>query len=269
MLSDEDKQRIREEEIFRAEVQTSLSQATTPQPFPHRFWAFLNTSLGIWVLSTIVLGGVGGLYTQWRLSREDIERINNLDIEIDGRFEETINAITAQEFKKKDDSPIFVANTLLLPPMGEHMIQPEYANRNMMSLMYELLSRLPVEEQGDIENALVELRQIKSTYLNKELAHEDAMDVMRRTYNLQNSRWKWDKMMTRHMAIYNYPYNLMMRLSAFVSFFGLLFLVSWMFYVARQNRLKTPVPISVQEIQSQGKEDSDQDKAVKVQTGNP
>lgn len=267
MLTEEDKQRIREEEIFRAEVQKSLVQLTSPKPSYQHLWAFFNTSLGIWVLSTVFLGIIGWTYAQWQASRQNTEQINKLDIEIDARLHAAEDTLNSQLFRKKEDSPIYVANVLLLPPMGERMILPEYANRNMRSLMYELLARLPLEEQGAVMMTLPDLQAIENQYLNKELNRDQVAEVRAKLNIFQNSRWKWDKMMQRQMAAYNYPYTLMMRLLVFITFFGLLFLTSWMFYIARQKN--TPEPTSVQEAQPKGKEDSDQDIAVKVQTDNP
>jgi hypothetical protein len=46
--------RLREEEIFRQEVRKELEQVS--QVRRSRVLTFLNTSLGLWLLSTIVVG---------------------------------------------------------------------------------------------------------------------------------------------------------------------------------------------------------------------
>jgi hypothetical protein len=63
MISEEDKRRITEEEVFRLEVRKSLAQEKPPQGTYGVLWTFLNSSLGLWVLSTIVIGCFGWAYT--------------------------------------------------------------------------------------------------------------------------------------------------------------------------------------------------------------
>lgn len=60
MISEEEKTIIREEEIYRQEVRKELSQSRSA------IWVFLNSPFGIWVLSTIIVGSLSFMYTQWK-----------------------------------------------------------------------------------------------------------------------------------------------------------------------------------------------------------
>lgn len=265
MLSEEDKQRIREEEIFRAEVQKSLSQPAPSKSFSGRLWAFLNTSLGIWVLSTIALGAVGWTYTQWQLSRQNVEQINKIDIEIEARLEAAERDL-ANRGLRENEKPFYIANLLLLPPMGERMVQPEFANRNLRSLMYELMNRLPISEQGEVLIALTHVQWLETQYIDKQLTPEETLELQRKFFVIHDTRWRWDKMMSRQSAAYNYPYTLMTRVGLFLFTLLLLFLLSllsnslWRRWKLRRSR-------SLEKPQEQQQENLEQD--VNVQADNP
>jgi hypothetical protein len=66
VLSDEDRQRIRQEEIFRQEIRQDLEKAkASNQSFPRRVVNFLNTGLGLWFLTTVAVGLVSFSYAKW------------------------------------------------------------------------------------------------------------------------------------------------------------------------------------------------------------
>ena len=56
-LSQEDRNRIQAEELFRAEVQRALATDQAGPTRGQRVIRFLNTGLGVWLLSTVVVGG--------------------------------------------------------------------------------------------------------------------------------------------------------------------------------------------------------------------
>jgi hypothetical protein len=65
MLSQDDRERIRAEEIFREEVRASL--AATKRP--NRIWTVLNSAFTLWLLSSVGIGGITWIY-QTRQARE-------------------------------------------------------------------------------------------------------------------------------------------------------------------------------------------------------
>jgi hypothetical protein len=142
MLSDDEKARIREEEIFRAEVQKSLIAKPSG-----RLLSFLNTSLGIWLLSTLVLGLFGWTFAQWQATRANEEQIRKLDAEIETRLE----AANAYLSSATPENALLI---LLNPPGAERALLPEFVNRNLKSLLYELHDRVPFWERPTLLKSL-------------------------------------------------------------------------------------------------------------------
>jgi hypothetical protein len=191
MLSEEDKQRIKEEEIFRLGVQRDIAALVPPAKESKRWWDFLNSAFAIWFLSTIAVTFVGWNYALWQSSQNNAEQIRKIDNEVLGRLEATL-------FYSRHESVFFIANHLLLAPGQDRMIEPEFANRNLKSLLVELKSRAPASEWEDINKAELEVRYIESTYLNKELTGQEYSDFINRLQTIRNGRYWPSKMMGRH-----------------------------------------------------------------------
>jgi hypothetical protein len=66
-LPPDERERIRAEEIFREEVRRELEQHRPPKNLRSKIWNFVNTSLGIWLLSSV---GLGLLVWSWTLVQE-------------------------------------------------------------------------------------------------------------------------------------------------------------------------------------------------------
>ena len=85
-LTDEETERIRLEEQYRNEVRQLLS----PDKKPNQLWTFLNSTFGMWILSAILRGGLGSLYTkhheQHEKQEKDKQAIEKSDLEIGYRF---------------------------------------------------------------------------------------------------------------------------------------------------------------------------------------
>ena len=85
MLSDAEQKRIREEELFRREVQKKLDNDSVSFP-GRRLWGFVNSSFGLWLLSSVVLGALAFLYGYVQdirhAKREAAERVARLKFEI-------------------------------------------------------------------------------------------------------------------------------------------------------------------------------------------
>lgn len=196
MMTDEDKNKIREEEIFRAEVQKTLVSAR-----PNKVIVFLNTSLGIWLLSTLVIGLFGWGYSRFQSSRQNEEQIIKLDREILARIESTQYRIS--NLGVPLPSNIYPANELLAPPTPERIVQTEFANRNFRSLLYELQSRVPVSEQEPILIAITSLQSIETEFLNKPASPEQVKDIFDRLSHLKTTRWHFLNILGRESAFYN------------------------------------------------------------------
>src|SRR5271169_6432915 len=88
-LSEEERERIRAEEIFRDEVRKSLTPKRT---FWGRLYQFFNSSLGVFVLSGVFLTGISSLYVQSSEQRRETsarrENTRKLLVEIPFRLDE-------------------------------------------------------------------------------------------------------------------------------------------------------------------------------------
>lgn len=85
ILTDEEKSKIKAEEEFRGEIRKSLNIDKKSG-----FWTFLNTGLGIWFLSTIVIGLFTYFFNEYKetqkITTERDSKIKQLDLEIENRI---------------------------------------------------------------------------------------------------------------------------------------------------------------------------------------
>src|SRR2546428_496097 len=83
MLTDAEKERVRAEEVFREEVRRSLQPLRTRW---QRLYDFLNSTLGIFLLSSVLVTGLSGAYTWYSQQRQEktatFELQRKLDAEI-------------------------------------------------------------------------------------------------------------------------------------------------------------------------------------------
>lgn len=87
MLNDEQKALLRAEEEFRAEVREELQSRRARASSKRRFWEFLNSPVGGWLLGTVVVGLAGfgwTRYYEWRTTeaREQAARRQNAQEEV-------------------------------------------------------------------------------------------------------------------------------------------------------------------------------------------
>lgn len=146
VLTDEEADRIRLEEHYRYEIRQRL--CTDKQP--SRLWAFLNSSFGMWILSAIVLSGLGSLYTKHREQHETQEReqqaVERLDLEIGYRFSQVqVFLYETSRLKIPDqerESKVRIALLgLTKPPTTTSDFQhlfPEYSTFGLPALIAEL-----------------------------------------------------------------------------------------------------------------------------------
>lgn len=77
MISDEEKLRICELEAFRKEVRDQLNPAA-PKSRRERIWAALNSNFGMWLVSAVLVSGLGTAYTRYSSQKEDDRKLNEL-----------------------------------------------------------------------------------------------------------------------------------------------------------------------------------------------
>ncbi|HEY6908484.1 MAG TPA: hypothetical protein VI356_03880 [Myxococcales bacterium] len=157
MLSDEEKDRIRAEEIFRSEVRRELARATPTPPLRKRVWLVLNSAFSLWFFSSVVLAGLTAAVAAHQRSRDERNRNETLRrrlvTEIDGRILEAIEGMHVDE-KRIEAGQYFPASSIYAQAAAyldnffrndpsnprDFSTYPEFAQRTFRSLISELRS---------------------------------------------------------------------------------------------------------------------------------
>lgn len=162
MLTEEEKARLKAEEIFRDEVRKSLPAKKSK---PNSVWTFLNSGLGIWFLSTIVIGFFTYLFNEYKENKktatEQETKIQQIDLEIESRISQFwvhIEPLIKRDernyldtnFSLKDNVFYDTLNTLweafknppTFNPKLTATIYKDYDTRTTISLMIELATVL-------------------------------------------------------------------------------------------------------------------------------
>ena len=134
MLTDEDKARIREEEIFRDEVRKSLDDKKSSRK---GFGAVINSPIVIWLLSTVVIGLVSFGYTMCNASRESIARTDKLKTEMKLRLNRAFDDLNLEQNNPTGVTAGSIVTTLLGAPGSNRMNLPEFADRSFYAVFHE------------------------------------------------------------------------------------------------------------------------------------
>ncbi len=183
MLTEEEKARIRAEEVFRREVHKNLEATKPLLSGRQKLWSWLNSAFGLWLLSSVVLTGLTTAYTSYRnqreqqLKKEEIEK--HLDTEIGGRMLEALKGLAiflASIRNGKLGAPKDIYGAVVQYLDNSYIydsdnrqdlsIYPEFRKQNFQSLLIELSSL------GDTDRA--QAREAFDDYIRlKDLASKD------------------------------------------------------------------------------------------------
>jgi hypothetical protein len=149
MLTEEEKIRIKEEEIFRHEVQQQLrpNDVTTKRA---KLWGALNTPFVLWLLSSFLLGLFGWAYSSFQSRNKQIqeraELARKLDEELQFRVDTALSALEGmkkeveQGYKVYSPSSIYSIVLKKLDGVGEerNVMYPEFRERGLQSLISQM-----------------------------------------------------------------------------------------------------------------------------------
>ena len=162
MLTDSDKARILEEETYRREVRLALTDSRGARW--QKFWSIVNSAVFIWLLSSVVLGTASFLYNR-REKADAIEDENRrtakkLDAEITNRLLYFDQLLVMQRMTLQSDSSTqgdydlskLLVTALERPSAADYPVNvfPEYLNRSLRSLLWELIEVVPDQDKNDI-----------------------------------------------------------------------------------------------------------------------
>lgn len=147
-LPEGEKERIRAEEIYRAEIQREL-QPPAPHSRRARLMHFLNTSLGLWILSSLFLSGLvaGFGHLQAYLGRVEQRRtaIEKLTSQIAIRWGyasellQNAKALNAGPMPSSNATHAYlVVVDTLLDDSSDTRVSSEFRDRSTLSLVLEL-----------------------------------------------------------------------------------------------------------------------------------
>jgi hypothetical protein len=180
MLTNEEMEKIKAEEIFRDEIRKKLSE-NEDKSFRKKSWIFINSSLGIWLLSSVVVGLIVYFYNNNKLENElsanNAAIIQKLETETSNRLEQFKSALSSQEpskiYYQKEELAYMIDGILVsdgtLAQKKPIYIFPEYKERTMNSLLYEI-GRLTSDKKQilTIKEARTILAKIQNSLLKME-----------------------------------------------------------------------------------------------------
>jgi len=159
-LSEQNKQAILLEERYRADVRRTL-QEPPDRRFRARFWSFLNSQFGMWLLSAVILGVITHFYARAESKATATEatnqRISDIDIEVHDRLD-TVNRLRWGDRELDPNGfPKDLVARVMLPPGEKHAIIYDLRNRTLRSLIFELHALVPSNERPKVAEALFTL----------------------------------------------------------------------------------------------------------------
>lgn len=170
MLSDSEKQRIHDEEVFRAEVRQLIAPPEKEHQGRTGFWKHANSPIALLFLSSFVLTGITG-GASWYLSNRSAERerhqnITKLATEAKYRIEEFDKYVTlmteAIAIHANPNDPSDTVSTSQMGLFYEHVdaldkegVFKELADRPLRSILWELQSIADANQKADFKAAFL------------------------------------------------------------------------------------------------------------------
>jgi hypothetical protein len=218
MLSDEERIRIRAEEIFRFEIRRELDATRPRPPLRERLWSLANSSFALWFLSSVVLAGLTAGFTYYQsrrgeqIRKAEIER--RLDNEISSRVSSALAGlrIDSARIEQGESYPpgsiysntqSYLDNFFVTDPSNrrDFSVYPEYQKRTFPSLIFELRTVVDSSLRPELTDALANYEQLldlssienskreKNTDKRESLkAVENAADLVE--HRLMKPRWR-------------------------------------------------------------------------------
>lgn len=185
-LTDEHRDQIKLEEIYRDEVRKSLVSKKTRKG---QIVAFLNTPFALWILSSILLTVITATWSAWSNQRDKDraknERISKMKAEIAYRLSE------AEENLTHVDDPNFRLYNAVAP-VTEALVAadpqyhsqgpafPEFEKRTVKSLLIEWQTMTNEnKEKSNIADFLETIKKIENTGINREVTEEEKAELIR------------------------------------------------------------------------------------------
>lgn len=158
-LSDEEVERIREEETAREEARNKVAeQARLTKTKRQKIWDYLNSAFAIWLLTSVLVAAITTGYSKWRETEAkqstDAARIKKLDGELAYRL-----AYLSDDIRNGVD-PELAIDKFARPP-EQRVGTSEFIGVFTPQLLYELGSLLSDDEKSVVDASAEQLRQLR------------------------------------------------------------------------------------------------------------
>jgi hypothetical protein len=171
MLNDEDLRRIAAEEHFRHGVRKSIEAEAAPPPAPpprhgigKRLFDFFNSSLGMWLLSSVLLTGGAAMLQQIQHNHEIAQQHRQMRLQHRYEIEHRLDTMA---FQLRHATTAGAARAALEPIFKSSVpLTPELQNRSLGSLYLALQPLLLAPERHKAQQAMAIVKRLEQAELS-------------------------------------------------------------------------------------------------------
>jgi hypothetical protein len=206
ILSAQEIQKIKAEESLRSQIRNEL---TPQEKQKNSVLAFLNSAVGIWLLSSVTIGLITWAYSQWseseKAEKEKSTTISKIDIEMTNRifdFENNLNnASNYIAYQSAIYGFLRSANAPKQAPV--QTVLNEYEDVSTRALLIQLKSFVPLNEKADLTRSLIGVNKIGAIFKNREMTtgegfnnpltaemENERSEIKRALETVKLNRWK-------------------------------------------------------------------------------
>ncbi len=176
MLTQDEKDQIRDAEIIRLETARKLEASKPPPSRRDRLWSMLNSSFVLWFLSSVVIAGVTTTFAAYQSSRDkklaETERERRLDLEISNRIYSALKGLTFDRVRAEQGEPFSRADSysnaqsyldnswITTSGHQDFSVFPEFKSRTFRSLVIELTSSVDPPLKKPLADVFKDYEQI-------------------------------------------------------------------------------------------------------------
>jgi hypothetical protein len=168
-LTEQEKDHIRQEEVFRAEVRRSLAEEV--RSTGDSIVGFLNSAFGLWLLSSVFVTGLTAVWTMLKTRREKRrrveERLASIRLEVAFRlmaFDDALESYVAESGQR-------YANAIAKLVSGSHAVLPEFAGWSTEALLMQALMMVPKSGRDAVTALIHATHDVEHAITTKE-GHE-------------------------------------------------------------------------------------------------
>lgn len=144
-----------------------------------RIWAFVNSSFGIFLLSSVALGLVSFSYSSWQTYEGDKRNIEKLDLEIAVRLSAIDRIYFEKESGNRYSNLVNINNIIDGAANSSFYVQKplfnEFENKSIVTLMWQLYILVPSREKNLIRQDIGIINKISAKI--REIRYNAANDL--------------------------------------------------------------------------------------------